>query len=367
MKISKKKNIFLICAFCFILLIPLFDNIFHFSPIKELFEKRLPASLPSLPQNLDEAKNFSKNFENFFNDNYGFRKTLIFLNSKIMDNVFNESPSSRALIGKDEWLFFDNQKSLLDAQGLAKIDENKLQFAAKIFVQNWHKAQKNNINYLLVIAPDKTTIYPEFLPDFIKYSNKDHRIDKFIVALKTEDKNFPLLDLRPVLLEAKKQEIIYHKTDTHWNRRGAHFGYVEIMKKFYQPFHSRADFVDVEGEIKGDISDIMNTDAKNIDYSLEEKYEKNFSQQDPTKAELAQFHKPVFYKNHNKNFPILFVYKDSFFDNMMEFFSADFSQTYFVNQFPCNLDFSVFQKYHPDFVIQEFWEGRIEEVIANCR
>lgn len=366
MKISKKKNLFLICAFCLILLIPILDNIFHFSPIKQLFEKRLPAASPSLPQNLDETKKFPKNFENFFNDNYGFRKSLIFLNSKIMDNIFNESPSSRALIGKEGWLYFDNQSSLLDAQGLAKIDEKKLQLAAKIFVQNWRKAKKNNIDYLLVIAADKTTIYPEFLPDFIKYSTQNHRIDKFITALKNEDKNFPLLDLRPILLEAKKNEIIYQKTDTHWNKRGAHYGYSEIMKKLHLPFNSRLEFRDVEGEIKGDISDIMNIDATNIDYSLEEKFEKNFSQLDPTRAELTQFHKPIFYINHNQNLPILFVYKDSFFDNMMEFFSSHFSHSYFINQFPCDLDFAVIKKYHPDFVIQEFWEGRIEEVISNC-
>src|SRR3989338_6714146 len=75
-------------------------------------------------------------------------------------------------------------------------------------------------------AADKTSIYPEFLPNYIKVSNKNHRIDKFIKILRKKSADFPLLDLRPILLEAKKNEIIYHETDTHWNARGAHYGYV---------------------------------------------------------------------------------------------------------------------------------------------
>lgn len=353
-------------------MLPLFDNIFHFSPVKELFEKRPLRQAPAVPQDFLQVKEFPAKFENFFNDNYGMRKSFIALNSYLMDNIFNESPSSRALIGKDEWLYFDNENSLLDAQGLAKIADEKIVRAAKSFVKNWQELQKNNIDYLLIIAADKTTIYPEFLPDYIKYSPKNHRIDKLIVALKKENENFPILDLRPILLAAKEQEIIYQKTDTHWNRRGAHVAYVEIMKILAKKnpalkYHPRSNFIDVEDEmIKGDISDIMNIDAQNIDYSLKEKFAKNFRQFDASTDELKKFHKAIFYRNYNKNLPILFVYKDSFFDNMMEFFAPHFATSYFINEFPCNLDYQVFKRYKPNIVLQEFWENRIEEVANNC-
>ncbi len=369
----KRKNTLLIILFSAIILLPLLDNIFFFSPITNLFEKRESATIPSAPKNFADIKNYPKKFENFFNDNYGFRKSLIFFNSKIMDNIFGESPSSRAFIGNDEWLYFDNQNSLLDAQGLAKIDDKKIAQAAKSFIKNWKILQKNNIDYLLVIAADKTSIYPEFLPDFIKISPQNHRIDKFILAIKTENPNFPILDLRKVLKEAKEKEIIYQKTDTHWNKRGAHVGYVEIMKILAQKnpdlkYHQRTDFIDTENEmIKGDISDIMNIDAQNINYSLKEKFPKNFYQQNSSKQEKKIFHKPLFYTNYDKNLPILFVYKDSFFDNMMEFFAMHFSNNYFINEFPCEINMEIIKKYHPNILLQEFWEGRIEEVADSCK
>lgn len=368
MILLRKKNILLIIFFIAILILPILDNIFNFSPVKDLFEKRLPASMPEKPQSATEIIKYPKKFEDFFNDNYGFRKSFIFANSKIMDDIFNESPSASALIGKDGWLYFDNQNSFLDAQGLAKIDDQKIALAVKSFIKNWQSLRAKNIDYLLVIAADKTSIYPEFLPDFIKISNKEHRIDKFINALKKDAPSFPVLDLRPFLKEAKKHEIIYQKTDTHWNKRGAYVGYSKIMQKLNLPYLLRHNFIDIEGVMSdGDISYIMGIKAENIDYNLKENFVPSFDFTKPTAAEYKMFHKPLFYRNHNKNLPILFVYKDSFFDNMIGFFANHFSQSYFINEFPCDLNLKTIEKYRANIVIQQFWEGRIEEVANECK
>jgi len=95
----KKLNIFLTTVFILFLILPIIDNIFKISPIKNLFEKRLPAEMPKNPKNFKEVKKYLSKFENFFNDNYGFRKSLVSVNSWIMDDIFNESPNDRALVG----------------------------------------------------------------------------------------------------------------------------------------------------------------------------------------------------------------------------------------------------------------------------
>lgn len=366
--IPRKQNIALLVFFILLLLLPFLDNIFNFSPVKNLFEKREPNSLPQFPERVQNLPDYFKNFEAFFNDNYGLRKSLISLNSEIMDNVFNESPSARAFIGKDGWLYFDNQNSILDAQGLIKIDDKKLSIMVKNLIENWQKLKAQNINYFLIIAADKSSIYPEFLPDFIKVSSGEHRADKLIKALKQADSNFPVIDLRPLLLEAKKNEIIYQKTDTHWNRRGAHFAYVEIMKNLQIKPHPRSDFIDIEGITDdGDIANIMQIKATNIDYDLKAKFPLNINFIHPSKEQKQIFHKPAISKNTNKNLPILFVYKDSFFDNMEEFFAVHFATAYFTNQFPCDLDLKIIKEHHANVVLQEFWEGRVEEVMNQCK
>ncbi len=364
---KKTRNIFLLIFFAIILLLPVLDNIFSFSPVKNLFEKRRPNPLPESPRSISSLPDYFKNFEAFFNDHYGFRKSLILANGKIMDNVFNESPSARALIGKDGWLFFDNQNSILDAQGLLKSDEKKIATLARHLIKNWRDLRAKNINYVLVIAADKSSIYPEFLPDFVKFSNSEHRADALLKVLKAIDKNFPVIDLRPILLSEKENQAIYHKTDTHWNRRGAYFGYVEIMKEFGLAHRAPQEFVPVEAEKKdGDIAAIMGLEIVETNYELRPKFARSFEQLDATDAELKLFHKPIFYKNYDRNLPVLFAYKDSFFDNLMEFFADSFSGAYFVNEFPCDLDLKIIKKYHANFVVQEFWEARIDEVAGVC-
>lgn len=363
----KKLNIFISLAFIALISLPILDNIFNFSPVRELFEKRLPVKAPKIPKNIKEIKKFPKNFENFYNDNYGFRKTLITANSWVLDSVFNQSPSERAFIGKEDWLYFDNRNSILDAQGLAKISDQEVENAANSFIKNWQKLKAQNIKYLLVIAADKSSIYPEFLPGYIKYSNKNRRIDKFLTFLKKKSPNFPVLDLRPVLKSAKKNEIIYHKTDTHWNRRGAHYGYASIMQKLGLKYNSRAKFTNKQDSFyKGDISNIMNINAKNIDYDLKEKFKISYKEIILSQKIKNQFHHPSFFYNKNAKLSI-FVYKDSFFDNMLYFFAENFNKSYFVNEFPCDLDMKIIKKYQPDVLIQQFWEARIEEVASKCK
>jgi hypothetical protein len=217
------------------------------------------------------------------------------INSKMMDKVFNESPDARAVVGKDGWLYFDNCNSLLDATGKAEISDDLVARGVEAFAQNWQKMRAKNIDYLLVIAADKSTVYPEFLPSTIKPS-EPHRIDKFLSALTKKYPDFPVLDLRPTLLKAKEKEIIYHKTDTHWNRRGAHYAYVEIAKKLNLKPHLRADYINKEDAFfRGDISDIMGVETENLDYDLTEKF-----QLTSQVAEISAQEKEKFHKNHSK-------------------------------------------------------------------
>ena len=370
---KKIQNIFLIVIFSLIIGLPTLDSIFNFSPIKELFEKRILANKPEFPTSIAELKAFPKKIDDFFNDNYGLRKTLIFLNTKILDNIFDQSPDSSAVIGKEGWLYFDNQNSILDAIGKAKLRDELIDKAVQSFAKNWQELRKDNIDYLLVIAADKSSIYPEFLPDYMKPSlENNHRSDKFISALKKKYPDFPILDLRPILKKAKEKEVIYHKTDTHWNKVGAHYGYIEIInflaKKnpILKPY-LRKNFIENSSKnIRGDISDIMNIDEKNVDYDLQPKFKPSSYLQIISKEESLQFYKPTFFANNNKNLPIIFVYKDSFFDNLADFISWHFSYSYYVHEFPCDLNLKVVKKYHPNVVIQEFWEGRIQEVFNKC-
>lgn len=72
--------------------------------------------------------------------------------------------------------------------------------------------------FKIMVAPNKATAYPEYLPVWAKpYS--PNATDAFFVGVGKENH----IDLRVPIHEAKKQntEVLYYKTDTHWNALGA--------------------------------------------------------------------------------------------------------------------------------------------------
>lgn len=367
MRTSKIQNIFLSFAFVLILLVPSLDSVFDFSPVKDLFEKRRPVEKPELPKSFNQIKSYPREFEKFFDDNYGFRKTLIFWYNEIMDDIFDESPLTRVAMGEDGWLYFDNNNVLLDAAGNAMLSDELINHGVESFAKNWLSLKANNIKYLLVIAADKSTVYPEFLPDYIKPANQ-HRIDKFLIALKKKYPDFPVLDLRPILIKAKEQEIVYHKTDTHWNKRGAHYGYVEIMKSLGAKPHLRKDFTDKADEhVRGDISEMMGSDSVNLNYEITSNFNHLSHATSTTEEEKKRFHRPKNFVNNNKNLPRLFTYQDSYFGDLFWIVSEHFSNAFYINEYPCDINLEVIKEYRSNVVIQEFWEGRIELILKSCK
>jgi len=361
------KNKIFITTFIVFLFLPIFGNVFGISLVGDLFEKRVAATKPEIPETMSELGSYPKKFNEYYNDNYGFRKDLISLNGKMMDKVFNESPDDRVLVGKDGCLYFDNKNSLLDAAGRAKIDKELVNKGIESFYQNWQDAKIKDRKYLLVIAADKTTIYPEFLPDYFKYG-KSHRIDVFKEALLAKYPTFPIIDLRKTLIKAKQKEVIYHKTDTHWNKRGAHYGYVEIMEYLGIQAYLRNKFSDVKnGEYFGDIAQIMGIKQTNKDFGLSKNFVSKISFNSEESEKLKEiFHKTAIYDNSDKSLPKLFVYKDSFFGELQDLVSEHFSKSIYVNEFPCRIDYDILENYSPDYIIQQFWENRIESVLKNC-
>ena len=151
---------------------------------------------------------------------------------RIGDQVFNT-----ALIGKDGWIFFTAGKSIQDYQKTDLLEEKTLEFFQGELEQLSVDLQKRGITLLVVIPPDKSTIYPQYMPDAIPIIGERSRLDQFIEKIRLSGKT-NIIDLRPVLMGASKKQEVYFKVDTHWNDLGAYYGYHEILS-FLSNFDSR--------------------------------------------------------------------------------------------------------------------------------
>jgi hypothetical protein len=87
-------------------------------------------------------------------------------------------------LGKEDWLFLgDNYQKIVSKLTLSMTPKQKdIDETKEIFTSITQVATQNNIKVALLIAPNKSTIYPEYLPDQIVPSEKKY-IDFFLVEL----------------------------------------------------------------------------------------------------------------------------------------------------------------------------------------
>jgi alginate O-acetyltransferase complex protein AlgJ len=193
-------------------------------------EKRRLAEFPIFSLKLGTLTTFPSRFEAYFNDHFGYRNLFIRRYNRIMKKYFAKSPVPNVLIGKNNWLFFTESNLIDDFVGadpftLEELETWRLNLENK---RNWLANQ--GIRYLFVVAPNKQSIYPEYLPDYLQKDRGQTRLQQLLAYLNTHS-DLPILDLSTVLTGEKKRHRIYHITDTHWNECGAYAAYRAIMDR----------------------------------------------------------------------------------------------------------------------------------------
>jgi hypothetical protein len=223
---------------------------------------------------------------------------------------------------------------------------------------DWLEA--HGIAYLFVISPDKHLVYPEFMPATIRRAAVS-RIDQLVTHLRTHA-SVRVLDLRPALLEAKARERIYHRTDTHWNDRGAFVGYQEIVAalaaavpELRQP--SRIAFEPRAARSAGlDLAGMMG-----LTHALEEE-DLVLVPRRPTTVRIVEplhpnrrlMHARIITESAGPG-PRAVVFMDSFGAGLVPFLSEQFSRAVYLWQ--NHMDPGIVLKERPRIVIQE-WVGR---------
>lgn len=150
------------------------------------------------------------------------------LRMRLGDRVFNQ-----VLIGKNGWWEFTNDRNLDDYQNALRFSPESLEAIAENMRSCYSYAREHHITFLVVIAPNKASIYPEKLPDAIHPLTEMSRLDQLNDYLRTH--GIPeTLDLRPALREARQQRDVYYQRGTHWNEYGAYIAYETILNALSQ-------------------------------------------------------------------------------------------------------------------------------------
>jgi alginate O-acetyltransferase complex protein AlgJ len=199
--------------------LPLLDFFFHLDPTSAPNEKRLLAELPKRPENFAGVKKFLSDWEAYFTDHFGCRNVLVMWQNKLKWSLFHQKSIRDVMAGSDGWLFFSAAQMVEHYRGALQFTDQELNDWQKLLEHRRDWLAARGIKYIFVLAPDKQSIYPEFLPAWLRPLAGHTKADQFLAHMKAHS-TVEVLDLRPVLLAAKKSAPVYQKTDTHWNELG---------------------------------------------------------------------------------------------------------------------------------------------------
>lgn len=227
----------------------------------EVFEKRQPAPFPSPVASLVTWEKWPRSFETFFDDNLPNRGFLLRLNAWMKYNLFATSPTPAVLVGREGWLFHAMPDDLREAAGRLERTPAEIR-QLRIVLEERHDAlAEHGIDYLVLVAPTKQTVYPDKLPTWLVPGcpNRGRR-ERLLAELERADSPVAIEDFTAALVEARHRhgDDVYYRHDSHWTYRGACEAYAWLANRHPEWFRPpAADWVEPSVERPSNLMHLM--------------------------------------------------------------------------------------------------------------
>lgn len=304
-------------------------------------------------------------FEKFFDDAFGFRSTLTSWHHLAAMRCFGLSPTEKVIVGKNGWLFLD--VSIGDFRGDRHFSEKDVALRVRTLQERHDWLASQGIRYLVVLVPNKPTIYPEKVPSHVvRHFDTDNL--QILEEYAARHSTLEVLNLTPCLRDASRTQETYPATDCHWNDYGAYVGYravIERLSRWFPVLKPTAfeDLTPTVVEHGGDLGFMI---------GLFEELKVPRTLLRPTKPRFTlveRIHEPYpFYseicKVDDPSLPTAVVFHDSFMTNQREFLSENFEVTKY-KRIETLFDPAIVAEHRPDVVIQEVVERMVPNMVIN--
>lgn len=150
---------------------------------------------------------------------YGFRGTLLRLHGLLEWYVLRTNQNG-VLIGRDGWNFLSREGMMDYIQRTEPLTQTQISTVAKQVEFRQAFCASIGTDYVRIFAPNKSTIYSEYLPEWVNHARDQSRLDQLLHGTPADVVKW-LPDLRPPLIKEKANRQLYFKNDSHWNSSGA--------------------------------------------------------------------------------------------------------------------------------------------------
>ena len=345
---------------------PLLMTPVHFDKNEFGAGPRTTHPFPRLDSHLASWTAFPATFEAFYNDRFRLRGLYMRLYAYAMWDGFYVSPSSKVLIGRDGWLYYNDVEDndpIATYQGTNLLADAQVAAARSSLIAWRDWLQARGIVFVVCIAPEKTSIYPEYLPTGFATRNHRTRVDQFVAACAGPG-GIEVVDLRGPVLRAKESGRLplYFRTDTHWNAAGASVGASVLLQALHARLPAIAPLAasDFSTELRpappGDLARMIGIPTGLRDWTVA--YQPRF---DTVVKSISPDRGVVVAEQDRPGLPRAVFFRDSFTSGLIPFLSPAFSRAVYV--WDHQLDPRLIEQEKPDVVVLEMVERYVSHSV----
>lgn len=329
------------------------------------------APFPKVGSDWETLGAFPAAFKDYLRDNFGLRQTLIYAQAAFKYYCLKVSASSKVILGtQDDWLFFGDDYSRVSLRNTRPYTNGELAQWKQVLEARTRLLNKQGSQYLVVIAPDKNTIYPEYVPAAYTKIHPKSRREQLVEYLKAHS-NVAMLDLTDILRQAKPVGRLYMKTDTHWNARAGLYAYeamAQQIQQWYPQFQRRPLSTFQFGEelfSSGDLSRMLGLQS-GIPEIIPTVVPPTPDKAQPLKVDsleyvelIKQQYEPIHtgaMQRPGAELPRCVVLNDSFAGLFLNYLAEHFAQTIYLGSRPGVFPTNYLLQSRPPIVIQQFVE-----------
>lgn len=295
------------------------------------------------PEVLSEATDYIE-------DHFALRQRLITANAALEGFIFRTSAQDSVLMGKDGWLFY--RETVDDCLRTEPMTDRALYGAARSLALMKEYAGARGARLAFTVAPNKASLYPQYLPYLGTPLDGQDGIDRLVPWLEREGVAY--IDLfAPFRAE---EQVLYHATDSHWTLRGAALAHDTLAEALGLEGHTEW-FVQPgqeTGTHQGDLYEMLYPTGGRTEPETE--FDKPFGF-DAVRPIRSPEDMRIQTESPGKTGSLL-MFRDSFGNTLYPFLADSFGAATFSRSMPCQL--TLLEQTGADTVVIELVERNLD-------
>lgn len=289
----------------------------------------------------------------FFSKKFAFRQQFVTANATLMSKLTHTSAQANVIEGKEDYLFYGT--TLDDYEGKKTMNDHQIANAVyNLKLMQETLKDKDDVNFTFTIAPNKNSLYGQYMPSGYKIQPSSRNATRLKQALKHSNVHY--VDLYSIF--HKRKEVLYQKTDSHWNNKGAALVQNKLLTAMHKQHTNFARLkYDIRHDMQGDLYKMLYPAFKGREAQVY--YKRPFTYKRIDDKDRSATTDDIYQTKNKSKKGSLLMFRDSFGNTLTPFMAEEYHNGLFLKGFRYELTQAYSDDVNADDVVIELVERNL--------